>query len=191
LEELPSPGGIGPVQAADLLAEMATIRRRVRRPLALWPPLVVFGVVAVLGAPLGIIGALAMNVWWFATAPVAFAAVGRYTARHGGRRGIYGHGRLLTGLGLASFAAGWVACLWLAAVAGLPGELGWALTVAAGYLAWSWFAHSPAGAGVAVILAATGTALALSPAPGWTTQLGVGLAMIISGLLLRTGPEAP
>jgi hypothetical protein len=151
----------------------------------------VFGVVAVLGAPLGLVGALALNVWWIAAAPLAFTAVGRYASRHAGHRGIQGHHRLLLAAGIASFAAGWFACLWLAAVLKLPGELGWALTVGLGYLAWSCFARSLAGSVVAVILAVVGIALALSPAPGWTVQLGVGAAMVISGLVLRSGPEAP
>ena len=188
--ELPSSGAVGAVQAKDLLAEVAALRRRVRRPAGLWPPLIVFGVVAVLGAPLGIVGALALNVWWIAAAPVAFAAVGWYASRQGGQLGIHRRHWLLPAAGIASFAAGWFACLWLAAVAGLPGELGWALTVALGYLAWSRFARSLAGSVVAVILAAVGTGLALSPAPGWTVQLGVGVAMIIGGLVLRSGPEA-
>jgi len=91
---------------------------------------------------------------------------------------------------LASFAAAWFGCFWLAGVLHLPGGLSWTLLVAVGYLAWSRFARNLPAAIVAVILAAVGTTLALSPAPGWTVQLGVGAAMVIGGLVLRHGPEA-
>jgi hypothetical protein len=190
LGELPSSGTIGSVRARELLADVASLRRRGRRPAGLWPPLVVFGVIAVLGAPLGIIGDLANTVWWLCAGPLGFFFVGRYSSQQASRRGFQGPGRLLAMLGIASFAFCFVGCLWLANAADLPDGLGWALLVGLAYLAWSAFARSWQVAVVAVCLAATGAAIALSPAPTWTVQLGVGMVMIAGGLLLRHGPEA-
>ena len=68
--------------------------------------------------------------------------------------------------------------------------MGWALLVGLGSLGWSRFAHSWPAAAVSLAMAAVGSAVALSPAPTWTVQLGVGLVMIAGGLLLRRGPEA-
>jgi hypothetical protein len=190
LGELPSSSAIGAVRARELLADVAGLRRRGRRPSGLWPPFVVFGVVAVLGAPLGLLGGLATGLWWLCAGPAGFWLVARYSSQQARERGIQGHGRLLESLGIATFAVCWVACLWLANSAHLPGGMGWALLVGLGYLGWSRFAHSwPAGA-VSLAMAAVGAAVALSPAPTWTVQLSVGLIMIAGGLLLRRGPEA-
>jgi hypothetical protein len=190
LGELPSSGTIGSVRARELLADVASLRRRGRRPAGLWPPLVVYGVIAVLGAPLGIIDDLATNLWWIVAGPLGIFFVGRYSSQHASRRGFQGSGRLLTALGITSFALCWLGCLWLANAADLPDGMGWALLVGVAYLAWSAFARSWPAAVVAVCLAATGAAIALSPAPTWTVQLGVGMVMIAGGLLLRRGPEA-
>jgi hypothetical protein len=81
-----------------------------------------------------------------------------------------------------------LACLVIARAAHWPAGLGWTVAVAAGYLAWSWFAHSRPTAIVA--LAAVGVTLALASAPAWGVQLGVGIAMVVGGLVLRSGPEA-
>jgi hypothetical protein len=188
--ELPSSGAVGAIRAQELLGEVATLRRRVRRPVGLWPPLVVFGTAAVIGAPLGILGGLGTSLWWLVIAPPGFVLVSRYAARQARRQGIEGPSRLLLALGIGSFAAAWLACLALSAAAHLPAGLGWTLAVALGYLGWSSFARSGPAALVAVSLAVVGAALALSPAPVWTVQLGVGLTMVTGGLLLRCGPEA-
>jgi hypothetical protein len=190
MEELPSSGAVGAIRAQELLGEVATLRRRVRRPAGLWPPLVVFGAAAVIGAPLGLLGGLATSLWWLAIAPPGFALVSRYAARQTRQQGIEGPSRLLRTLGIVSFAAVWLACLVLSAAAHLPVRLGWTLAVAIGYLGWSRFARNGPAAVVAVSLAIVGVALALSPAPAWTVQLGVGLTMVTGGLLLRSGPEA-
>jgi len=161
-----------------------------RRPVGLWPPLVVFGAVAVVAAPVSALGPLAVGVWFAIAAPVAFAAVGQCSARQARRRGVEASGLRLSVLGVASFAVGWLVCLALVAVAHLPVGLAWVIAVAAGYLAWSGFARSVPVALVSVALAAVGVGLSLSPAPGWTVQLGVGTVMILGGLALRYGPEA-
>jgi hypothetical protein len=190
MRELPSSGAVGAVQARELLTEAADLRRVARRPAGLWPPLVVFGLVAVVDAPLSALGSLAAGLWWLVAAPAAFAAVARCSAWQGHRRGLEGRVRWLVALSMASFAACWLLCFYIVAVEHLPVGLGWAIIVGAGYLAWSWFSRSLAGAAVAVTLAAVGVALALSPAPGWTVQLGVGTVMIMGGLGLRYEPEA-
>jgi hypothetical protein len=190
LEELPRTDALNAVRAQQLLAEIASLRRRGRRPAVLWPPLFFFGIVAVAGAPLIALSELAVNVWWLIAAPAAFAAVGVVSARQARRRGFERPGWRLAALGAASFAAGWLACLVIARAAHWPAGLGWTVAVAAGYLAWSWFARSRPAAIVAVALAAVGVTLALAAAPAWVVQLGVGIAMVAGGLVLRSGPEA-
>jgi hypothetical protein len=190
MRELPSSGAVGAVQARELLTEAAGLRRVGRRSAALWSPLVVFGLVAVVDAALSELGSLAAALWWLVAAPAAFAAVARCSAWQAHRRGLEGRARWrLTALSAVSFAACWLLCFYMAA-AHLPTGLGWAIIVGAGYLAWSWYARSLPGAAVAVTVAAIGAALALSPAPGWTVQLGAGTVMIVGGLVLRHGPEA-
>lgn len=188
--ELPSSSAIGAVRARELLADVTGLRRRSRRPAGLWPPFLVFGVVAVLGAPLGLLGGTATGLWWLCAGPIGFWLVARYSTQHARERGIQGHGRLLQSLGIGTFAVCWVACLWLAGAAHLPGGMAWSLLVGLGSLGWSRFAHSWPAAGVSVAIAAVGAAVALSPAPTWTVQLSVGLVMIAGGLLLRRGPES-
>lgn len=187
--ELPSTGVLGSVQARELLADVAVYRQRARRPPALWPPLVVFGVIAAIDAPISLHGSLPANLWWIAAGPVGFVIVSSLMARHGYRRGVQSRPWLLSVLGLVSFLLAF-AGLWLSGVLHLPGPLGWVLLVAVGYLAWSRFARSLPAAAVAVCLAAVGVALTLCPVPGWTVQLGVGVTMILGGLVLRHGPEA-
>lgn len=191
MEELSASGTLGAAGARELLDDLAALRQRGRRPAGLWPPLVIFGLVAMAGAPLAAYRGLAGDLWWIAAAPVGFALVGRLAASQARRRGYEPPGRPLTTLGMASFGAGWLACLGLAMALRLPGGLSWTLAVTAGYLAWSWFARSWPAALVAVSLAVVGIPLALSPAPYWAVQASVGLAMLAGGLLLRRGPEAP
>ncbi len=188
--ELPSSSAIGAVRARELLADVTSLRRRSRRPAGLWPPFLVFGVIAVLGAPLGLLGGAATGLWWLGAGPVGFSLVARYSSQQSRDRGMQGHGRLLRSLGIATFVLCWVACLWLANAAHLPGGMGWALLVGLGYLGWSRFAHSWPAAAVSLAMAAVGCAVALSPAPTWTVQLSVGVIMIAGGLLLRRGPES-
>jgi hypothetical protein len=190
LGELPSSGAIGAVRARELLADVAGLRRRGRRPTGLWPPFLVFGVVAALGAPLGLLGGTATGLWWLCAGPAGFWLVARYSSQQARERGIQGHARLLKTLGAVTFVVGWLGCLWLANAAHLPVGLGWALLVSLGYLGWSGFARSWPAAAAALAMAAVGCAVSLSPAPRWTVQLGVGVVMIAAGLLLRRGPEA-
>jgi hypothetical protein len=190
VRELPSSGALGAVRARQLLTESAGLRQVGRRSAALWSALVVFGLVAVVDAPLSALGSLAGALWWFVAAPAAFAVVARCSARQAHRRGLEGRARWrLTALSAASFAACWLLCFYMAAKH-LPVGLGWAIIVGAGYLAWSWYARSLPGAAVAVAVVAVGAALALSPAPGWTVQLGAGTVMILGGLVMRYGPQA-
>lgn len=189
--ELPSSGVIGAVQARQLLAQADGLRKVGKRPVGLWPPLLIFGAVTALDAPVSMLGQLAASLWFVVAAPVAFVAVGRCSARQAYRRGIEGSGWRLTVLGVISFAAGWLVCLILVAGAHLPVGLVWVIAVGAGYLLWSRFARSVPVALVAVALAAVGVGLALSPAPAWTVPLGVGTVMILGGIALRYGPEAP
>ena len=188
---VPRTGTVDAARARELLAEIETLRRDTRRPRGLWPPLVIFGVVATLGAPLALVSDLAVNLWWFVTAPAAFAAVGFYSARQARRHGIESPGWPMYALGAASFAACWLACLVAPRVLHWPAGLGWTVAVTAGYLAWSRFARSWPAALLALALAVVGIGLALSPLPGWTVEFAVGITMIIGGLLLRAGPEAP
>jgi hypothetical protein len=190
LRELPSSSAIGAARARELLTEVGDLRQRTRRPTGLWPPLVIFGVVAAAGAPLAILGSVAANLWWLVAAPVAFALIGRLSSRLARQHGIEVRSRRLMILGIASFAAGWLACLWLAAALRLPAGLGWTVAVAVGYLVWARLARSVPVAVVAVSLAVVGIALVASPVPAWTVQFGVGVTMVIGGLVLRSGPEA-
>jgi hypothetical protein len=137
LGEFPSSGVIGAVQARGLLAQAAGLRKVGGRPVGLWPPLVIFGAVAVIDAPLSAFGELIAVMWFVAAAPVAFAAVGRCSARQARRRGMEASGLRLSVLGVASFAAGWPVCLALVAIAHMSFGLAWVIAVGAGYLAWS------------------------------------------------------
>jgi hypothetical protein len=186
---LPTAGVLGSARAEELLADVALYRQRARRPPGLWPPLVVFGVVAAIDAPISMHGALAANVWWLVAGPVGFAIVSLLMSRQGYRRGIEDRHWRLPALGMASFMLAF-AGVWISGVLHVPANLGWVLLVSVGYLAWSRFARSVPVAAVAVSLAAVGIALTKSPAPGWTVELGVGVTMIIGGLMLRHGPEA-
>jgi hypothetical protein len=186
---LPSAGLLGPATAKGLLADVAGYRQRARRPPVLWPPLVVFGVIAAVDAPISMRGPLAANAWWLVAGPVGFVIVGLLMSRQAYHRGIENRSWRLPALGVASFVVAF-AGLWLSGVLHLPGALGWVLLVALSYLAWSRFARSLPVAAVAVSMAAVGIALTVSPAPGWTVELGVGVTMIFGGLVLRHGPEA-
>jgi multidrug transporter EmrE-like cation transporter len=190
LGELPSSGAIGAVRARELLTEAASLRQVGRRPATLWPPLVIFGAVAVIDAPLSALGPLAALLWFAVAAPVAFAVVGRCSAVHARRRGVEGSARRMSVMGVASFLIGGLACFALIAATHLPVGLAWAIIMGVGYLAWSRLARSVPAALVAVALTAVGVCLALSPAPAWTVPLGVGTVMIAGGLALRRGPEA-
>jgi hypothetical protein len=176
MSELPSQSFIGARRSRELLREVAMLQRMAGRPAGLWPPLVVFGAAAILGAPLRLISDTATNLWWAAVSAPGLLLVARLYRRDGHQRGIERASPRLLVLGVASCAAGWVCCFALAQTTNLPDGADWALTVGLGYLAWS--------------LLAVGMALAWSSAPTWTVQLGVGFVMLAGSAALRFGSEA-
>lgn len=190
MADLPSSGFLGALRSQQLLEEIAALRRRARRPVGLWPPLAVFGTAAVVGAPLGMLGDTALNLWWAVVAVPAFILVAVFSHRHGHRQGVESPSRLLCVLGVGSFAAGLLICAGIAAATDLPDGAGWVLAVAGGYLAWSGMARSIPVAAVAGAILVVGMALVWSPAPTWTVQLGVGLAMVAGAVALRLRWEA-
>jgi hypothetical protein len=190
MSELPSQSFIGARRSRELLREVAMLQRMAGRPAGLWPPLVVFGAAAILGAPLRLISDTATNLWWAAVSAPGLLLVARLYRRDGHQRGIERASPRLLVLGVASCAAGWVCCFALAQTTNLPDGADWALTVGLGYLAWSRLARSIPASVVAGTILAVGMALAWSSAPTWTVQLGVGFVMLAGSAALRFGSEA-
>lgn len=189
MSELPTSGFVGAATSRELLAEVAALQHVARRPAGLWPPLVTFGAAAAIGAPLGLLGDTAVNLWWLAVGGPGLVLVARRARRHAHARGIDGRSLRLWILGVASFAAAWLG-VWLAVASNLPASLGWVLAVALCYLAWSRLARSIPAAAIAVMILVVGLVLTWSPVPAWTVQLGVGLVMLTGGAMLRLVWEA-
>jgi len=181
---------LSPAQSRELLREVDRLQRVVQRPIGLWPPLIVFGTAAVLGALLSLFSDPATNLWWALVAAPCVLLTAWCSRRHCRRHGIERPSRRMIVLGIGSFAAGWLCCLCVGAAMNLPDGMGWGLAVGVGYLGWSRLARSGPVALIAIAIITTAATTGGLAAPVWTTELAVGLAMLVGGTALRLGPEA-
>jgi hypothetical protein len=178
-------------EAASLLEQVELRRERAHADLgASWFPLVLFGGLGVAAALLSLATApVALAPFWLVAGPLGGVLTARHYMRRERRLGIARAGLpyaavAVTLIVAASFVGG--------AGSGLVRELGPALVVAAGYLAFAWLERSLAVAAVALAIGGLAGVLAVArpPAVAELAMLGTGALMLASGLALRSRMEA-
>jgi hypothetical protein len=181
-------------QAAEVLDDVARLRRRTRRSLGMpWFPLLCFGALTILSAPLvAAAGTAALLPLWIIAGGAGMLLTGRHYRRRARRHGVTGGGRRIWLVAAAMFAG----CL-AAGVAGgaLGGEaaglLGPIVLVFAGYLILGWLQRSFAPPLAVAPVAALAAALAAASVPAWIVELTFGAGLMAAGAGLRAAGRRP
>lgn len=189
---LGNPASASARQAAEALDEVARLRGRTRRSLGVaWFPLVCFGVLTMLSAPL-IAGAppAALAPLWLVAGAAGMVLTRRHYRRRSRQQGVTGRGRRAWIVAAALFPA----CV-LAAVAGsmadgaAGGVLASIVVVVAGYFAAGLLQHNSAAALAVTPGAVLAAAFILAGLAPWIAELTFGAAMVAAGTGLRAAGE--
>jgi uncharacterized membrane protein YfcA len=181
-------------KAAEALSDIARLRGRTRRSLGVpWYPLVCFGVLTILSAPLiAGVGAAALVPFWLLAGAAAMLLIRRYYRRRARRQGVTGRGRRAWTIAAAAFPA----CL-IAGVAGsmaggrAGGVLASIAVVVAGYFALGLLQRTSAAALAVTPGAILAVWLLRAGVAPWIAELTFGAAMVVAGVSLRAAREQP
>ena len=181
-------------QAAEALDDVARLRGRTRRSLgAPWFPLVCFGVLTMLSAPLiAGAGTAALLPLWLVAGAAGMVLTRRYYRRRGRRHGVTGRGRRAWIAAAALFPA----CVIAGVTGGMAGGaaggvLASVAVVVAGYFAMGLLQHNLAAALAVTPGAVLAVALILAGLAPWIAELTFGAAMVAAGAGLRAAGERP
>lgn len=185
---LHDPVDTSPRQAADLLGEVVRVRRRTRRSLGVpWFPLLCFGALNMLSAPLIVVAGLAVLApLWLVAGSAGMLLIHRHYRRRAQCRGVTGLGRRAWTIAAAMFSG----CLAAALTAGLLGgaEAGFLapiIVIFIGYLVLGWLLRTPLPPLVVAPGAALAIALLLGGLAPWLVELTFGAALMAAGAALR------
>lgn len=182
-----------PRRAAETLGEIAELRRRTRRSLgAPWFPLVCFGALTMLSAPLVAVAGTAMLApFWIVASASGMLLTRRHYQRRTDRRGITGRARRAWAIAATICVGGFAAGILGGTVAGeAAGVLAPVAVVLAGYAGFGWLQRSLAPALAVAPGAALASVLVLIGAAPWTVELTFGAALVAAGAALRTRADA-
>lgn len=171
-------------QAVEVLGEVARLRQGTRRSLGVpWFPMVCFGALTILSAPLvAAVGPAVLAPTWLVAGTAGMLLIRRHYRLRARRRGVSGGGPRVWGVALAMFAGCFAAGVVGGTVAGeAAGVLAPIIVVVAGYVALGCLQRNPVpslavapGAGLAV------TCVALGLAP-WVVELTFGAGLLAAG----------
>jgi hypothetical protein len=182
------PAGASGRQAAEALGEVARLRGRTRRSLGMpWFPLICFGALTMLSAPLvAAAGTIALIPVWLAGGAAGVLLTRRYYRRRGRRLGVTGMGWRLGAAAAAMIVLGVFAGVAGGMVGGQAGGLlAPVVTVVAGYLALGWLQHKLLPSLAIAPAAALAAVLIWHHAAPWIVELVFGGAMAAAGAGLR------
>ncbi len=183
------PPRVRPGEAAELLLHVEGLRREARVSLgAPWFPLVVFGAVVALSAPVvAFAGTNALLPLWLVAAVAGLAAVRRHYRSRARVRGATGRARVWVigvGMSITCFSAALAAARLGGEDAALAAPI--AVTVV-GYVALGVLQRSWQPAAWVAVSAATALLLLVAGSPPWAVELAFGGGMVAVGLVLRHG----
>ena len=171
-----------------MLGEITELRRRVRRSLGTpWFPLVCFGLLTMLSAPLvAIMGTAVLVPFWLIAATSGMLLTRRYYRGRARLRGVGGRGRRAGVLAASMCAAAFTAGILAGATGGqAAGVLAPVTVILVGYAGLGWLLRTPAPALAVAPAAALAGALVLAKAAPWTVELTFGAALVAAGASLR------
>ena len=181
-------------QAAEELDEIARLRGQTRRSLGVpWFPMVCFGVLTMLIAPLlAGAGTAALVPLWLVAGAAGMLLTRRYYRMRGARHGVTGRGRRAWTVAAVMFPA----CLIAAVTGGMAGGaaggvLASIAVVVAGYFALGLLQHDSAAALAVAPGAVLAVALILAGLAPWLAELTFGAAMVTAGAGMRAAGERP
>ena len=181
-------------QAAEALDDIARLRGRTRRSLgAAWFPLVCFGVLTMLSAPLiAGAGTAALVPLWLVAGAAGMLLIRHYYRRRARRHGVTGRGRRAWTVAAVMFPA----CLVAGVTGGMAGGaaggvLASIAVVVAGYFVMGLLQHDSAAALAVTPGAFLAVAFILAGLAPWIAELTFGAAMVAAGAGLRAAGDRP
>ncbi len=184
---LAEPPERSPRQAAETLSEIARLRRRTRRSLGTpWFPLVCFGALTMLSAPLiAMAGEAALAPFWAVAGGGGMLLTRRHYQRRSRQRGAASRRRVWT-VAAAMFVGGFAAGIVGGVTGGeSAGVLAPVVVVLTGYAVLGWLQRSLALSLAVAPGAALAVALVLAEARPWAVELTFGAALVAAGVCLR------
>lgn len=174
-----------PRQATEVLDDLDRLRRHTRLVGAPWFPLLYFGALTMLSAPLVGAGGSILALWVVGGA-AGMLLTRRHYRRRARHRGATARGRSARTIGVIMF----VVCLLAALAAGMIGGAPAALTtvivvVLASYLALGWLARDPVPSLAIAPGAAIAAAFAVAGLAPWIVELTFGASLVLAGVGLR------
>jgi hypothetical protein len=185
---LTDPFETSPRQAAEALDDLARLRRRTRRSLgAPWFPLVCFGALTVVSAPLvAVAGTAALLPLWLMAGVAGMLLTRRHYRDRARQRGVTGRGRRVWAVAVGMFLGCMTAGVTADMISGAPGGvLAPILVVLAGYLVLGWMQRDPVASLALAPGAALAAAFALAGLAPWIVELTFGAALIGAGVSLH------
>lgn len=182
------PVETSPAQAADVMARLDRAQQATRRRMGVpWFPLVCFGVLYVVSAPLvAAAGTGTLAPYWLTAGSLGMLAVRRHYQGRAARGGVTGRVRPISALTIGgsalTFAVGLAGGILVGASAGLVGPI---LAVFTAYVALGYLLHDSRP--VLAVAPATGVGLALAAGDqqAWLVELTFGVGMLLGGVALR------
>jgi hypothetical protein len=175
-------------QSTETLAEITRLRRRTRRSLGTpWFPLVCFGALTMVSAPLvAALGTVALAPFWLIAGAGGMLLTRRHYRHRIRRRGVAGRGRRAWLIAATMCAAAFAAGILVGVTAGEEaGVLAPIVVVLAGYASLGWLLRSFAPPLAVAPAAALAGGLVIAGAAPWTVELGFGAALVAAGVALR------
>lgn len=174
-----------PRHAAEVLNDLARPRRRTRLLDAPWFPLLYFGALTMLSAPLVGTGTYVLVPWVLGGA-AGMLLTRRHYRRRASHRGATARGRSAWAIGAVMF----VVCLLAAVAAGMiaggdAAPMTVIVLVLAGYLAMGWLARDPVPSLAIAPGAALAAAFAVAGLAPWIVELTFGTSLVLPGAGLR------
>lgn len=185
-----NPSATSPREAIDTLRHLEDLSGQTRALLrSFWFPLVLFGVLTLLSAPVALVGeGVEVAVYWAVAGTAGGAAVGWYYHHREERLGLSRSGVPYIATGVALLVAAFALP---AMTSGRLQEVVSAFAVAGAYLIFAWLDRS-------AVLAVLSAALVVVPAvalasslehPGPVVAVVTGLAILVTGIVARRAEQ--
>jgi hypothetical protein len=185
---LSEPGHGSPRQAAAVLDELDRLRRATRRSArAPWYPLVYFGLVTTISAPVvAVAGVSSLAPLWVVAGVAGLLLMRRYQERRSRARGLTGRRLGAWAIGLTMFVGAVAAGVAVGRTTGPDGGvLAPIVVVVVGYLALGCLRRDPLPSLALAPGAGLAAAFALAGLDPWLVELTFGVGMTAAGLGLR------
>lgn len=183
-----------PRQAAETLEGVVRLRRRTRRSLGSpWFPLICFGLLTILSAPLvAAMGTAVLAPLWLVAGTAGMLLTRRHYRRRARQRGVTGRGRRSWAIACTMSAGAFIAGVTGGSVSGeAAGVMAPIVVIVTGYLLLGALQRDPRPSLALAPGAILATVLVLEGQAPWIVELAFGAGLVAAGTALRALEDRP